>query len=194
MAKLPEPPNDLQARALPLETIPSGQLLHRLHLTAKGGKFFGRSGKWRFDSPDGSYGTLYGATSEPVCFVETLLRGEDSFVAQSELDIRSFCRFRVIRELRLVSLYGPHMAAISASAAITSSPDYDVSKRWSHEFHSHKDNLDGIIYRANYDNDGMSVVLFERARGSIDDGSSAPVMSDPTLLGNILNRYKASIR
>ena len=44
------PPSDLGARRLPLEGMPTGGVLFRMHLTVYGAKFFGRTG-WRFDSP-----------------------------------------------------------------------------------------------------------------------------------------------
>jgi len=159
-----------------------------------GPKFFGKTGNWRFDSPNKDYGTLYAAMSEQACFVETLLRGLNSFVAQSELDIRSLCSFRVIREIRLVRAYGPHLNSVGASSVVTSTSDYEVCQRWSQKFHSHPDAPDGILYRSNYDNDELALVLFNRAEAAIDAGSSKPIMSDTGLLGKILNRYKASIR
>ncbi|SRR6266545_145103 len=190
----PEPPSDLDTRPLPLEVLPLGSAIHRVHVIARGPKFFGRTGDWRFDSPDRSYGTLYGAKSESACFVETLLRGLDGFVAQSELKKRAFCRFTLTREVRLVRLYGPDMASIGATAAVTSNPDYSLCQRWSRTLFLHRDAPDGIIYRSNYDNDEHAIVLFDRAANAIDGGSSTPIMNDPSLLGSILNRYKASIR
>jgi RES domain len=190
----PEPPSDLERRRLPLETLGRGQLIHRIHLTAKEPKFFGRTGNWRFDSPDRSFGTLHAALSEQACFVETLLRGSGRFVAQSELEIRSLCRIRVIRDLRLARLHGPYLARLAASAVVTAGPDYALSQRWARAIHAHPDRPDGILYRSNYDNDQFAVVLFDRAAGRIDDGVSTPLLSDLTLLGRILNLYKASVR
>jgi hypothetical protein len=194
MGDVPEPPSDLNSRALPIETVGVGRILHRLHPTEYGGKYFGQSGGWRFDAPDKSYGTLYAAPSESACFVETLLRGVNNFVAQSELQKRSFCRFNVLVELRLAALYGHHLAALNASAAVASTPDYGISQRWSAALYNHKDQPDGIVYRANYDNNELAIVIFERASASIDAGASTPVMGDTYLLGAILDKYKASIR
>jgi hypothetical protein len=190
----PEPPLDLGAKSLPLEILSPGAVIHRVHKTAKGAKFFGRSGDWRFDSPHGRYGTLYGGMTEQACFVETLLRGLNGFVARSELEIRSFCRFTVVREIRLARLYGPFMSTIGATAAVSSNPDYSVCQRWSEALHSHGDAPDGIVYKSNYDNDELAIVLFDRAANAIDNGVSTPIMSNIPLLGEILNRYKASIR
>jgi hypothetical protein len=137
---------------------------------------------------------MYAATSERACFVETLLRGPNMFVAQAELETRSFCRLRALRDIRLVRLFGPSMVGIGATGVVASSPDYGLSQRWSQALHAHNDAPDGILYRSNYDNDEFAVVLFDRAASAIDNGTSTPVMSDLALLGAILNRYKASIR
>jgi hypothetical protein len=132
--------------------------------------------------------------SAEACFAETLLRGLNGFVARSELEIRSLCRFTVVRELRLVRLYGPHIAMLAATAGVSANPDYGLCQRWSRALHSHRERPDGILYKSNYDNDELVSVLFDRARDAIDSGSSTPIMSDPRLLGRILNRYRASIR
>lgn len=191
---IPEPPVDLASRTLPLEILPAGREIFRIHQTSMSGKFFGRQGNWRFDSPNNRFGTLYAGLSEHVCFIETLLRGKGCLVAESELQIRSFCRFTTSRQVRLVQLYGRHLAPLGASAAVTSIPDYSVSMRWSQALHSHRDQPDGILYKSNYDNDEFALVLFCRAENAIDGGISSPLMSDIAKLGNILDRYKASLR
>ena len=176
-----------------MRLLTAGTTIHRIHLTTRGPKFFGRSATWRFDSPDRTFGTLYAALSEQACFVETILRGSDRFVAQSELDIRSLCRIRLARDVRVVPLHGEHLAQLSASATVSAGP-YALSRRWARALHSHPEKPDGILYRSNFDNDEFAVVLFDRATDALDDGTSAPLMSDPSLLGRILDRYKASIR
>jgi hypothetical protein len=190
----PEPPSDIHARSLPLETLPTGTVVYRIHLTGKKAKFFGCTAVWRFDSPERTYGTLYVGMSVDVCCAETLLRGLNGFVAQSELQIRSLCRFTATRNLRVVSLYGPHMMVLGATAGVTANPDYGICQRWSRALHSHGEVPDGILYRSNYDSDELALVLFDRAYDAIDVRSSTPIMNDLSLLGRILNRYRASIR
>jgi hypothetical protein len=137
---------------------------------------------------------LYLGLSAEVCFAETLLRGLNGFVARSELEIRSLCRFTAVRELRLVRLHGPHMTMLAATAGVTANPDYGLCQRWSRALYSQRQGPDGILYRSNYNNDELVSVLFDRARDAIDRGSSTPIMSDVRLLGRTLNRYRASIR
>jgi RES domain len=189
----PEPPIDLPARALPLRTLPKSDALYRVHQMHLSAKHFGRSGDWRFDAPDASYGTLYAGLLPEVSFAETLLRGA-GHVAQSEIARRSLCRFLVLRPLRLVRMFGPYMIRIRANAGVTSGVDHGCSQRWSRALYNHSARPDGIIYRATHDNDQLAAVLFDRAGNALDAGTTAPVLSDLVLLGRILERYKASIR
>jgi hypothetical protein len=190
---VPLPPGDLNRRTLPLEELPSGRVIYRIHKLGKGPKFFGRSGLHRFDAPDHSYGVLYSGLTPEVAFAETLLRG-GPFVALGEVDMRGVCEFRTTVSLRLVHLYGAAMTSINATGGVTSGPEYDISKSWSLAIHGHPDIVDGILYRATYDNDQFSIALFERAANSIDNGTTIEFRNDRVLLGRILDHYKASIR
>ncbi|WLC16653.1 RES family NAD+ phosphorylase [Bradyrhizobium diazoefficiens] len=185
------PPADLNERRLPVEEIPAGEAFFRMHRTALGAKFFGRTG-WRFDSPGRAFGTLYAARTAEIAFAETLLRGQRPIVAESELHIRSFCEFRLQRVVRLVKLHGPSLIAIGATAAVTSG-SYDVSQAWAQALHDHPDQPDGILYRSARDNDRFALALFERAAAALDLGTSTPVMADPARLGGILDHYSASL-
>jgi RES domain-containing protein len=190
---IPEPPSDLKRRSLPMEQVAAGSLVYRVHATVRPPKFFGRSTRWRFDAPDGSYGVLYCGLAPEVAFAETLLRG-GHFVAFEEIEKRPLCEFRAIRTLRLVRLYGPSMGRIGASAGVTSGSDYAISRHWSKAIYDHPAMVDGILYRATYDNDQLAAVLFDRAQDALDDGRSAAFTSDLGLLGRILDHYGASTR
>jgi len=186
------PPADLGKRRLPLEEISMGSVLFRVHQTKFGAKFFGRSAGWRFDSPGRAFGTLYAATSEEIAFAETLLRGQHPLVAESDLRVRSFCEFTLLRPVRLVKLHGPSMITIGASAAV-SAGSYDVSQAWAQALHDHADQPDGILYRSTRDNDRVALVLFERSEAALDAGGTAPILADPVRLGRILDHYGASL-
>ena len=189
----PVPPADLSHRPLPLHTLEPGSSLFRIHQSSRGPKYFGRSGMWRFDAPDASYGTLYAGHRPEVSFAETMLRGLGTLVASAELASRALCRFTVVQPVRLVQLYGRHLVAMGANASVTSGP-YAHSQSWSGALHAHPEAPDGIVYRATHDNDELAVVVFDRAAGLIDDGASDGLLSDLSLLGRLLNHYKAAIR
>jgi hypothetical protein len=186
------PPADLNTRRLPLTDIAAGDPLFRMHNTAFGARFFGRSANWRFDSPGQAFGTLYAAMTSDIAFAETLLRGDRPVVAEGELHCRSLCKFTLRNPVRLVRLHGPSLIAIGASAAVTSG-GYDVSQAWAQALHDHPERPDGILYRSARDNDQFALALFERAAPALDAGVSKPVMDDLVELGRILDRYSASL-
>jgi RES domain len=188
-----DPPPDLHSRTLPIELLGVGHTIYRIHKTSNPPKFFGRSGDWRFDAPDRKYGVLYAATTPAAAFAETLLRGPGGFVAISELETRSLCKFTVVQEIALVSIYGPHLFTLAATAAVTSGA-YGTSQRWSEALWTHPQEPHGVIYRATHDNNNMALALFDRAARMIDDGESIPLMDDTRLLGRILDEYRAAVR
>jgi hypothetical protein len=190
---LPGPPADLSARNLPIYQLPAGSRLFRIHKSADGARYFGRSAKWRFDDPTSSYGTLYAGLLPRVAFAEVFLGGPGAFVALSELADRSLCSFTALRAVRLVALHGRHLAVLGANALVTSGP-YALSQRWSRALHDHPGRPDGIAYRAAHDNDEFAAVVFERASAAIDEGSSTALLGDLVLLGEILDHYQAAIR
>jgi hypothetical protein len=189
----PTVPPAIHAHALPIEGIPRGEKLFRIHLSIKGAKYFGRSANWRFDDPTSTYGTLYAGLRPHVAFAEALLRSPGGLVAISELATRSMCSFTALRQVNLVPLHGRHLAALGATASVTSG-DYAIAQQWSRALHDHPAQPDGIKFRATHDNDEFAVALFERAAASIDDGFSTPLLADPVLLGEILNHYRAGLR
>ena len=60
----PEPPSDLNERLPLLFSLTPGTLLSRLHRRNNGAIFFGKTGRNRFDAPDGSFGVLYAGFDE----------------------------------------------------------------------------------------------------------------------------------
>lgn len=187
------PPSDLADLDLPLEIIDPGRPLYRMHQTAVGPKFFGKSGKWRFDSPSTTFGTMYAGLSPKVAFAETLIRGKGSLVALSEIKTRSLCRFGVIKPIRVVKLFGPSMTKLRAAADVTSG-DMAVSRSWAQAFHDHPQCPDGIMYRSKYDNDEFAVALFERCGPSFEVEISQALADDVKLLGSILDHYDLALK
>jgi hypothetical protein len=192
MPNLASPPAHLAELALPSETLLPGATLYRLHPTERGPKHFGRAALGRFDSPIASFGTLYAGLSPNVAFAETLIRGKGSLIASSELALRSLCVFRVLNRLRLVKLCGPALTKLHASADISSGP-IAVSQQWAQALHDHPDSVDGVVYRAKYDNDELAIALFERSHASIDEGTSKPLLDDNSLLASILDHYELAL-
>lgn len=187
------PPSDLPHLDLPLEIIRPDAILYRIHRTDHGPKFFGQTGKWRFDSPSTTFGTMYAGLSPSVAFAETLIRGQGSLVASSELEIRSLCRFRVVRSLNVVKLYGPALTKLQIGSEVATG-DMAVSRSWAQALHDHPQAPDGIMYRSRYDNDEFAVALFSRCALSLDGGISQGLTDDAKLLGSIFDRYDLALK
>lgn len=189
----PLPPTDFASRELPIEEIPSGARLLRIHRSKLGPLFFGSTGVNRFDDPAKSYGVCYLSTTLEGAFAETCLRSVGArFVALTFLEARSFSEIEATTPLRLVSLHGPGLAQIGATSAVTSGP-HVVAQQWSRAIHNHPTAPDGIAYRSNHDNGEICVALFDRAGDRLVLGNPQPMTFDRVRLAELLARYKVGL-
>ncbi len=184
------PPPTFSKRRLPTETIEAKTVLYRMHRRGLGPVYFGRSGDYRFDSPDSSYGVLYAAATPEACFVETLLRepGKD-YVAMEELEKREITELMTSTEIRVARLHGPGLKRIGMTAAAVSG-DYAIAQAWSQAIHGHPDAVAGISYRSVRDNDLICYAFFEGKTSSVfQEKRSGKPIDDHPWLGQILDRY-----
>ncbi|PPD15152.1 MAG: hypothetical protein CTY25_07745 [Methylobacterium sp.] len=189
----PFPPADFASRELPIEEIPSGARLIRIHRSDRGPLFFGSTGGNRFDDPAKIYGVCYLATTLEGAFAETCLRSVGArFVALTFLEARSFSEIEVSAPLRLVSLHGPGLAQIGATGAVTSGP-HAVAQQWSQAIHDHPTVPDGIAYRSNHDNGEICVALFEHVGDHLAPSDPQPMTTNRTRLAKLLARYKVGL-
>jgi len=189
----PLPPADLARRDLPIEVVPAGASFVRIHRTVLGALHFGASGDNRFDDPDGRYGVCYVARTLTGAFAETCLRQAGaSLVPLASLAARSATNLRTTAGLRLVTLHGPGLARLGATAAV-SSGTYDVSQPWSRAIHAHPAAPDGIVYRSNHDNGEFCAALFDRCRDRLEEGSTRELLADRAALAGLLDRYKVGL-
>jgi hypothetical protein len=174
----PSPPANLHARRLTTVTRPAGSVLYRIHRTVHAPLHFGReSDPWRrqrWDAPDATYGVCYLAEADHIAFAETLLRDLPLHaVAEAELRIRSCTRLRLRSPVRLVEMHGKGLQ----------------------ELWRHPNAPDGILFRARHDDSGLSVALFDRAAGSVEEVETIALL-DPRMaitLGRWLDRYELGL-
>jgi hypothetical protein len=188
------PPDVFSERKIPVEGLTAGVTLYRMHGNSHGPVYFGKSGDYRFDSPDRSYGVLYAAGTTAGCFVETLLRepGKD-YVSESEISIRRITEIKIVANLSLAQLHGSGLYKMGATAASVSG-DYSVSQAWSKAIHAHPQNLDGIAYRSVRDNSLVCYALFDRIPNSnLRKGRSMTLTQHPRIFGEILDRYDVAL-
>jgi hypothetical protein len=187
--RAPLPPRDFARRGLPIERIPTGTALLRIHRLGVGPIFFGMSSANRFDDPRGTYGVCYLARTIEGAFAETCLRDVGAqFVALGFVAERAVARIETLHTLRLVAVHGAGLARLGATAAVSSGA-YGPAQAWSRAIHQHPAHVDGLSYRSTHDNSQRCVALFDRGERHIRLVESTPLTTDRVRLGMLLDRY-----
>jgi hypothetical protein len=193
----PPPPDWLAGAALPIDSIPAGQALHRIHRRAHHPVFFGpvvgRPATFRFDSASGRFGVLYLGLDLGAALAETLLRNPARLmVAMADIEDRAASVLTAARPLRLVRLHGSGLQRVGTDNAVSTGP-YAPCGAWSDALHDHAGAPDGIAYRSRHDPDAICVALFERAGTALSVAGTTPL---PAMLGAVaavLDRYGKSV-
>ena len=163
----PPPPAEFASRELPVETIPAGSRLSRIHLRVFDPLHFGAAEYNRFDDRRRLFGVCYLAMTIEGAFAETFLRTVNSrIIFQEFMQERSLSALEAIAPLRLSSLHGPGLARVGATSAVASG-SHSVAQLWSQAIHDHPAAPDGIAYRSKHDDDEICIALFDRARDRI---------------------------
>ena len=180
---------------LAIRAIAGSTPLCRCHSIQHGVVYFGRNGRNRFDDPQKQFGVCYLSLSPNGAFAETLIRKPTGQVLQKS-DLRKYCLARVQtrQALRLVHCHGEGLAQNGLDSQISSSADRNSTQSIAREFHDHKDQPDGLIYRARHDDDQLSIALFERASDKLcDPQQSVSWMNAGPLLDEVLDRYDIAL-
>lgn len=122
----PEPPTNLHRR--PLSIAEFQQAWSRIYQCRYDLLHFDRTGRSRFDAPEGQYGVLYVAGDERCAFVETFGQSTGTnTVTTSALEARCLCLVTTEQPLRLVDLRGEGLSRIGADGRLTTG-DYTVAQ------------------------------------------------------------------
>lgn len=188
----PAPPPDLAERELPLDILPAGAALARIHRRDRGPIFFspgpGNPPAGRFDSATGAFGVLYAALSFNGAFVEAVLRNPARrIVGQGELASRAFAVLAVTREAALVDLTGSGLQSLGLDASIFTGP-YEPCGAWADAFHSHPSRPSGILYPSRHDPSEHCVALFG------PDGAEVEIAGDGVPLTDLAEDVAAALR
>ena len=168
---LPSPPSDLATRKPALVTLAADAVLHRFYAAAFDPIFFDMSDLGRFNAPDARYGVLYCAQTDAGALAETFLRTPGRRVIDPGLlATKGYARLSPGTELTLISMAGPGLAIVGATAEVTSSgPPYLMSQQWSAALKAHPVAADGIAYRSRHDNDQICYALFDTAAAIVKE-------------------------
>lgn len=193
----PPPPSWLQATALPLDVIPAGQVLHRIHRQALAPIFFGPGASaqpiYRFDSAGSRFGVLYVGLRRAGALVETLLRNPQRLmVAAADITERAATELTCNRALRVVRLYGSGLQTLGTDNAISTGP-YEPCGLWSDALWDHPEQPDGIAYQSRHDSSELCLALFERNDMQLLVGRTKPLPSILKEIAALLDRYGKSL-
>ena len=161
----PDPPADLEQRGPSI--VEEAVEWWRSHPAGRSALYFGKTGNYRFDAPDGSYGVMYMGADLQCAFIETF--GEmvrSGLVTMAALKLKKFSLIRPSRPLRLVDLVSSgELIRLGADARLFSG-DYEVAQRWSAALWGLKSKPDGILYPARHDPQRRACAVFDRASGA----------------------------
>jgi hypothetical protein len=188
----PEPAVDLGSRAPLLFSLDTGIVLYRIHDRSQEPVFFGRTGRSRFDSPDGKFGVLYVARDEYCAFIETFGQATGvSAVTRKALEERPLSCLTLKTSLKLIDLSDSGgLARIDADGRLFSG-SHAVAQRWSAALRSHPTKPAGLLYRARHDPARNACALFDLPQSAlvITDTGSLLDSKHAVLLPTILDRY-----
>ncbi len=158
----PEPPGDLAGRSPLVLNLVAGSVFSRIHNRNNGPVFFGKTGRNRFDSPDGSFGALYVGFDEHCAFIETF--GQSTgirTVTRRALEQRNLSYLQTTESLTLIDLASSGgLARIGADARLFSG-SHAVAQRWSAALRKHPAKPAGLVYAARHDAARRSCALFD---------------------------------
>ena len=187
------PPADLNEREPLIHHASPGELWYRGYRIDNPPIFFGRSKKYRWDSPDGDFGVLYLGGDEYCAFMESVGRGalRTRFVPRTQLKSAGLAKIRIKRTLRLVDMVtSGGLTRLGAESSLTSGSGYKNSQRWSRALREHPSKPDGIYYRSRHDSARAASALFDHCEGSVEVAEMTGTWADqPALLGEILDHY-----
>ena len=203
---LPIPPTDLADRALPIEVVPAGTILQRIHQTSHGPIWFGPEAGQppvnRFDDPRGEYAVCYLAASRIGAFVETLLRDRPSrVVSAANLAHLAVSALTLLRDVPVVKAYDEGLVRLGTTVAVsgarlefpgaTPGQSYAHAMAWSRALHDHLDAPHGIAYRSSHDDSVRCIAIFgDRAGDALAVGGPPRVLSrQQALLAKVVCRY-----
>ena len=188
----PEPPPDLSSRSPFTFTIAVGTTLFRLHDRGKGALFFGKTGRNRFDSPDRSFGVLYGARDEHCAFIETF--GQSTgirVVTRSSLEGTVLSFLKVTEPLLLIDLArSGGLARIGADGRLLTG-SHAIAQRWSAALRKDPVSPKGLLYPARHDVARCACALYDLPASAFEvtDSGSLIEPHHSALLASILDTY-----
>jgi hypothetical protein len=168
-------------------SLPTSGRLYRIHRSDPDPLYFSSTGAGRFDLPAPS-GTLYTAETPVGAFLE-VFRGR--LIPSAEIAARTLTTIARTRDrLVLADCTNPGARAFGVTAAIHSTPDYDLTQRWALAFA--EAGFDGISYLVSHDPSAgeHGIALFadvSKPLRGIGSTGSTPIPDD--LVADVQRRF-----
>jgi hypothetical protein len=158
--RLPAPPVDFAGRTVTI--VEFDKPIFRSHSSSRHPVFYGKTGQYRFDAPDGSYGVLYAGADMFCAFIESLIKNPNSrVVTTAELKNKAIAELKGERALRLIDLtQSGALVRIGADSRLFSA-DREAAQLWSKALHDHPALADGLLYPSRLDPVRQAVALFK---------------------------------
>ncbi|MEL4073370.1 RES family NAD+ phosphorylase [Ochrobactrum sp. GPK 3] len=193
----PLPPAWLATKPLPVDVLPAGTILHRVHRSILPPVFFGPGDGNppinRFDSGSGRFGVLYLGLGRAGALAETILRNPQRLmVAASDILSRAATELSVQRDLRIVRMHGTGLQTVGTDNAISTGP-YEPCGQWTDALWDHPDQPDGLAYQSRHDPNEICIALFERLDLAMVVHQTTPLTAMPKVIAALLDRYGKSI-
>lgn len=192
-----------------IERVAAGTRWWRVHRLTRDGDGFsaavpGAYSGGRFDCTDGSYGVLYAADSFAGAVAETVLRDTplvdagERVIPRAAVAGRGVSVLETTRDLSLAVLHGPGLAKVGQGLWLTKCDaiDYPLTREWGRALHDREPGIDGLVWRARFDEDRLALVLFgDRCAGALGVVATAPVDEGAGLEGlrRVLLDHSAAI-
>jgi RES domain len=126
--------------------------------------------------------------------MESIGRGalKTRFIPASMLNLRTFSKVRLIRDLRLIDMVNSGgLTRLGAEGSIVSGVGYRNSQRWSVALRKHPSQPHGIYYRSRHDQARTACALFDSCASMIEVVQTyASWAHEKVLLGAILDHYR----
>ncbi|HKP76275.1 MAG TPA: RES family NAD+ phosphorylase [Longimicrobiaceae bacterium] len=164
-------------------------VLWRVHPRDYDALWFGRTGRYRFDAPNGEYGVCYFGASLGAAILETVVRGRRvPTIPRAELDARVASKVVPSVDLRLLQLEGAGLPSFGLSAHEVTGPDYSGCRDLALRAWRQHSGVDGIQYRSRWDNT-VCWAIFDRAAAKLNVLGNL-WLGDSTVVVPALRPYK----
>ena len=151
---------------------------------------FRKTGIYRFDAPDHSFGSLYCARDFKTCFFETVVRDRpDLNIPIADYNDRSVVQLLLnTTKLNLVAIHGDGAEKLRLNLAELAGAGYAYTQSLAKAIHDHANQPHGMVYRSRFDDGAFGVLLFGRAKPyvRIFPGSTPVELPDANELGDAI--------